>query len=99
MSKPSIYAEKFAQLLTEKFSGESEFTPKVFKVEAGRKYDRITQECTNGQSKSVHAFVIRETGQVLKAAGYPAPAKGIRYETVEAAATAATWSGGYLYQR
>ena len=99
MTSPSTYAETFAQLLTEKFKGESESTPKVFKVEPGRKYDRITQETTDGHHKSVHAFVIRETGQVLKAAGYPAPARGVRFETVEAAAANATWSGGYLYMQ
>lgn len=95
----SEYAEKFAQLLTEKFAGESVHTPKVFSVMAGRKYDRIVQATTDGRNRSVHAFVERATGHVYKAAGWPAPAKGVRFTDVETAALNATWSGGYLYMR
>lgn len=95
----SEYAETFAQLLTEKFESESEHTPKVFTVMAGRKYDRIVQATTDGRNRSVHAFVERATGHVFKAAGWPAPAKGVRFTNVQDAAANATWSGGYLYMK
>lgn len=98
----SEYAHTFVYLLNEKFKNEGEFASKNFSVMSGKKYDRIVQETSGdkfGGSRSVHAFVERATGHVFKAAGWPAPAKGVRYLTVEEAAEAADLYGGYLYAR
>ena len=92
-------AQKFADALNEKFEG------KEITVMAGRKFDRIVTAYPGEHlSRSVHAFVERETGLLFKAAGWSAPAKGARYDlnseenfarTVELADP----HGGYLYQR
>ena len=49
---------------------------KPFTVEAGSKFLRIVS--TAGGSRSVHCFVRKEDGAVLKPAGWKAPAKGER---------------------
>lgn len=49
---------------------------KPVSVEAGSKNLRIV--CTSGGSRSVYCFVSKETGDILKAAGWKAPAKGAR---------------------
>lgn len=70
-----------------------------FEVEPGRKYYKIVKVV--GIGKSVHAFVDKETGDVYKAAGWNAPAKGIRYNLErdkEVLAQHADWAGGYLYK-
>ena len=41
------------------------------------KYHKIVME-TEQQSKSVHAFVDKKTGELYKAASFKAPAKGVR---------------------
>jgi hypothetical protein len=99
METKTDYAGQFAALLNEKFKGESEFSLKVFSVTRGRKFDRVVQESPTGNGRSVHAFVDVCTGQVFKAAGWKAPAKGARYATIEDAAEAADVYGGYLYAR
>jgi hypothetical protein len=43
----------------------------------GRKYLRIVRN-ERGQGRSVHCFVEKETGNILKAAGWAAPAKHAR---------------------
>jgi hypothetical protein len=43
----------------------------------GRKYLRIVRN-ERGQGRSVHCFVEKETGNILKAAGWSAPAKHAR---------------------
>ena len=48
-----------------------------FFIESGRKYHKIVMDA-NG-SKSVHAFVDKNTGEVYKPASYKAPAKHVRY--------------------
>ena len=97
MSNPSTYAETFAQLLNEKFAGGDKWTTNKFTVMAGRKYDRIVQETQEGSHRSVHAFVERATGHVFKSAGWPAPAKGVRFTSVQDAALNADLYGSYLY--
>ena len=52
--------------------------PYKFYIESGRKYHKLIME-TNGGSRSVHAFVDKNTGEVYKPASYKAPAKGVRY--------------------
>ena len=77
--------------------------PYKFYIESGRKYHKLIME-TNTQSRSVHAFVDKKTGEVYKAASYKAPAKIVRYNLLEIASreecfSRADWAGGYLYIR
>ena len=74
-----------------------------FYIESGRKYHKIVME-TESQSKSVHAFVDKKTGEVYKPASFKAPAKIVRYnllmiESREECLKRADWAGGYLYIR
>jgi hypothetical protein len=73
-----------------------------FYPETGRKYHKIIM-VANG-SRSVHAFVDKKTGSVLKSASWKAPAKGERYNLLiikerEWLFENADWSGAYLYAR
>ena len=73
-----------------------------FYIETGRKYHKIVME-TEQQSKSVHAFVDKKTGELYKAASYKAPAKGVRFdlriiEEREMVFKNCDWAGGYLYK-
>ena len=77
--------------------------PYKFYIESGRKYHKIVME-TNGQSRSVHAFVDKKTGEVYKPASFKAPAKIVRYNLLEIMSreqcfARADWAGGYLYVR
>jgi len=44
----------------------------------GRKFVRIVQTDPTGSRNSVHCFIEKTTGNVLKAAGWKGPAKGVR---------------------
>ena len=73
-----------------------------FHIESGKKYHKIVMNA-NG-SHSVHAFVDKKTGSVLKSASWKAPAKGERYNLLiikerEWLFENADWSGQYLYLR
>lgn len=60
-------------------------------VMKGRKYDRIV---SNGSQRTVHSFVNRETGEVLKAASWKAPAKHARGTIYgDADGYGVTWTG------
>ena len=77
--------------------------PYKFSIESGRKYHKIVME-TESQSRSVHAFVDKKTGEVFKPASFKAPAKIVRYnllriESREQCYQRADWAGGYLYVR
>ena len=77
--------------------------PYKFYIESGRKYHKLIME-TNTQSRSVHAFVDKKTGEVYKPASFKAPAKIVRYnllmiESREECFARADWAGGYLYVR
>lgn len=70
-----------------------------FTFEAGRKYYKVIM--VNNQ-QSVHAFVDKKTGDLYKAAGWNAPAKGVRFNLLtdmEMLKSIADWSGSYLYAR
>ena len=74
-----------------------------FYIESGRKYHKIIME-TGGNSRSVHAFVDKKTGEVYKPASFKAPAKIVRFNLLEIASRVecfarADWAGGYLYVR
>ena len=77
--------------------------PYKFYIESGRKYHKIVME-TESQSRSVHAFVDKKTGEVYKPASFKAPAKIVRYRLLEIVSREecfqrADWAGGYLYIR
>ncbi len=68
----------------------------------GRKYLRVVQTVTGGQ-RSVHCFIDKATGDVLKAAGWPRPAAGVRFNLLDADSRAdlfdrCEFAGGYLYR-
>ena len=74
-----------------------------FYIEEGRKYHKIIME-TGGNSRSVHAFVDKKTGDLYKAASFKSPAKGVRFNLCiisdrEWLLENADWAGGYLYAR
>ena len=79
----------------------------AFDIERGTKYYKIilvTNALTASPSRSVHAFVSRQTGAVYKSASWKAPAKHVRYQLLddisyEACLHNADWAGGYLYMR
>lgn len=52
-------------------------TAPTFEVHPGKRYMKIVT-CSEGQGRSVHTFVDRTNGNVLKAAGWAAPAKHAR---------------------
>ena len=73
-----------------------------FEIETGRKYYKIMME-TESQSRSVHAFVDKKTGELYKAASWKSPAKGVRFdlriiEEREFVFKNCDWAGGYLYK-
>lgn len=73
-----------------------------FYPETGRKYHKIIMSA-NG-SRSCHAFVDKQTGQVYKSASFKSPAKGVRYDLRlisdrEWLLENADWAGSYLYAR
>ena len=79
----------------------------TFEINKGTKYYKI-MEVTHSigliSSRSVHAFVNRQTGAIYKPAGYRAPAKHVRYNLLDNASYAecleqADWAGSYLYIR
>jgi hypothetical protein len=105
------FTTRFVQALNDKFADE--MGKPVFTIEAGRKYDKIMIQSTQWGSmsggRSVHAFVERGTGALLKAASWKAPQRdkdgiAVRYnlatdEGFSEAIDAADQHGGYLYKR
>lgn len=96
------YSEILCEALTQQFqSSHPNSDPYKFYIESGRKYHKLIME-TNGNSRSVHAFVDKNSGAVYKAASFKAPAKGIRYYLLddnsrEECYARCDWAGGYLY--
>ena len=77
-------------------------------IESGRKYHKIIMVIDNGpsyhSSRSVHAFVDKNTGEIYKSASFKSPAKGVRYdlrliEQREWLLEHADWAGAYLYAK
>lgn len=67
----------------------------------GRKFTRVVMTVSGG-ARSVHAFFDQRTGDVFKSAGWGAPAKGVRYNLLDADSRSRMfarmdWAGGYLY--
>ncbi|WAX23031.1 hypothetical protein [Synechococcus phage S-M1] len=96
------YSEILCEALVQHFqSSHPNSDPYKFYIESGRKYHKLIME-TNGNSRSVHAFVDKNSGAVYKAASWKAPAKGIRFNLLddnsrEECFARCDWSGGYLY--
>ena len=96
--------EEFTIKYHQKRIEEAESGDNLYKFypETGRKYHKIVMECEDG-SRSVHAFVDRNTGEVYKASSFKSPAKGVRYdmrliEERNNMFEKCDWAGGYLYQ-
>lgn len=67
----------------------------------GRKFTRVVMTTEHGD-RSVHAFFDHNTGDVLKDAGWSAPAKGARFNLLDAESrermfARMSWTSGYLY--
>lgn len=67
------YAFLLEKVLNEKYP--SEHWKYDIDVEPGKKFDRIVLSRSGWRGRSVHAFVERETGLLIKAATWKAPAK------------------------
>ena len=81
-------------------SGKSDID---YTIETGKKYHKVIL-VSSGNSRSVHCFIDKNTGEVYKSATWKSPAKGVRYdlriiEQREYLLKNADWSGGYLYAR
>jgi hypothetical protein len=77
--------------------------PIDYVIETGKKYHKVIM-IDAGSSRSVHAFVDKNTGEVYKSASWKSPAKGVRYDLrlikdLEYLLKNADWSGGYLYAK
>jgi hypothetical protein len=71
-------------------------------IEEGRKYYKVVM-IAHG-SKSVHCFIDKKTGDVYMAASWKSPAKGIRYNLLDAVSRekcyrSLDWAGRYLYMK
>ena len=77
--------------------------PIDYVIETGKKYHKVIM-VDGGSSRSVHAFVDKNTGELYKSSSWKSPAKGVRYDLRliadrEYLMKNADWSGGYLYAR
>lgn len=98
---PSV-TKRFVDALAAKFEDDR------FHIESGTRFDRIVRTAKARTHGSVHAFVERSTGLLVKPAGWKAPAKRSNGELqskydlsdpaqFNAAVQAADRFGGYLY--
>jgi hypothetical protein len=97
---PSVQSQYHQRKIEELKSGKCDID---YVIETGKKYHKIIM-IDGGGSRSVHAFVDKQTGQLYKSASWKAPAKGVRYDLRliadrEYLLANADWSGGYLYAR
>ena len=64
----------------------------------GSKYFKIVMN-SGDNHRSVYCFVDKQTGDILKSAGWRAPAKGVRGSVLITESYAnADWHGGWLYK-
>ena len=73
-----------------------------FTVDTGRKYHKVMMT-TDGNSRSVHCFIDKKTGDVLKAESWKSPSKGVRYNLLdeysrEKCYDECGWTTHYLYR-
>ena len=81
-------------------SGKSDID---YTIETGKKYHKVIL-VSSGNSRSVHCFIDKNTGEMYKSQSWKSPAKGVRYdlriiEQREWLLQHADWAGGYLYAR
>lgn len=118
MSKAAESSINFAKAIERKFDAQQHaeaaahgYTAADFTVQVmpGQKYDRLVQS-DGGYQRSVHAFVRKADGKLIKAAGWQAPQKNadgtdaVRFDIstpmgMQAAIEAADRFGSYLYIR
>ena len=82
---------------------KSGILPIDYVIESGKKYHKVIM-IDGGSSRSVHAFVDKNTGEVYKSASWKSPAKGVRFDLRvinqrEWLFAHADWAGSYLYAR
>ena len=97
------YSEILCEALLQNFKnrnngGSSDYK---FYIESGRKYHKLIME-TGAGSRSVHAFIDKNSGAVYKPASFKSPAKHVRYNLLdddsrEKMLERCDWAGGYLY--
>jgi hypothetical protein len=83
-------------------SGFSRLTPPIYEARAGKKYTKIVvrHSAMSNFQESVHSFV-DAAGNVYKAAGWRAPAQGVRYrleQDMELLKVCVDPYGSYLYK-
>lgn len=74
----NAFFEGCAALCAENDKRFPSLEPSVLSSSPGKKYIKIIKDGPGGPSKSVYAFVNVENGDVLKPAGWAAPAKHAR---------------------
>jgi hypothetical protein len=67
-------------------------TPPVLSIDKGKRYARIVRT-GNGDSRDVYGFVDMTNGDLLKAAGWKGPAKGVRGSVLDST----TWDAAGPY--
>lgn len=115
--QPSTIAEYFVKKMNERHATDMSYgVYQCFGVEAGRKYDRIvnmeapSSDRSAVKAKSVHAFIDRTTGDLIKSAGWRSPQKNsdgtlaVRFSMlsdadVDAVVAVSDKYGSYLYER
>ena len=97
---PSVQSQYHQRKIDELKSG---ILPIDYQVETGKKYHKLILVDSSG-GRSVHAFIDKQTGSVLKSASWKTPAKGERYNLLiikerEWLFENADWCGCYLYAK
>ena len=77
--------------------------PIDYQVETGKKYHKVIM-VDGGNSRSVHCFIDKNTGEMYKSQSWKSPAKGVRYDLRlikdrEYVLENCDWSSGYMYAR
>ena len=77
--------------------------PIDYQVETGKKYHKVIM-VSSGNSRSVHCFIDKNTGEMYKSSSWKSPAKGVRYDLRliadrEYVLENCDWSSGYLYAK
>jgi hypothetical protein len=72
-------------------------------IETGKKYHKVIM-VSSGNSRSVHCFIDKNTGELYKSSSWKSPAKGVRYDLRlikdrEWLFENADWSAGYTYAK
>jgi hypothetical protein len=102
------FVQEYCNILTQKMRTGPLPTHQTsqFVYESGRKYYKIISERSIGSilysSRSVHAFVDKNTGEIYKAASWKSPAKHVRFNLMndtsrEQCFTCCDIYGSYLY--